>query len=152
MTFTSFACGDEEEEVDGLVNIRMDVYESMLTQSSGSQATKLAWACLIVSSSQTTCVYAYNGSVQTDASITEEASSRGPGTTGFNFVENGTIISGLPAGTREYFVYQAQFLNGEELSGTVNESGEIDVYANKGSDRNVAIGFGTAGNPTQDDF
>lgn len=146
------SCGEEEEESLGKVNIRLDLYSGLQSASTDSAVTSVNWACIVLTSTETACMYYYNGVAQVDGSISSAAASAGPGTDGFTFVESGTIIENIEAGVHSYTVSFTEYRNGSTFGTPTSNSGELDLYANKGEDVNLAIGFGTTGEPTLNNF
>ena len=152
-SFLILSCGEEKGK-DGKINVTLNLNDSLTGGPSGSQGTTIAWGCLVMSDSETYCVYYYNGEAQVDGSISDAAASAGPGTSGFKFVANGTKVTGYEGGPREYYVKQASYLNGSETATPYDGSGTVDLYSNAGKDDgadgadiNWVVTFGTAGDP-----
>ena len=148
-----FACGEEdEEEAPGQINIKLSLYSGLQSASTDSAVTTVNWACIVLTETETACMYYYNGVAQVDGSISSAAASAGPGTDGFTFVESGSVIEDVAAGQHTFTESYAQYRNGSTVGTPTSNSGEVELYANPGEDNNVELSFGTAGPPTMTNF
>ncbi len=115
---------------DGAIFIKLTVDSSFTAANTGS-GTKANWACVVLSSSKTGCIYYYNGVEQLDGSISDAAASAGPGTSSeYTFVTSGTTFSGYAAGSRTYSI---QLYTSTTDSAVRSLSGTVNLSANAGT-------------------
>ena len=148
--FILMSCGEEEAD-NGTINVQMYLSSELQSASTDPEATTVNWACLVLSASETACVYYYNGEAQVDGSISSDAEAAGPGTSGFTFVEDGATLSGYEGGSHSYTSSFKTYKNGSVESESEG-SGELDLYSEEGKAINWRLDFGTAGDPTTTNF
>ncbi|MDT8446702.1 MAG: hypothetical protein RRB13_07385 [bacterium] len=126
-------CADESvgaTGADGKINLTLSLASGLATLTPTGDAVVAAWGCVVLTSTLTGCVYNYNGTIQTDATLSSDAAAAGPGTgSGYTFVTNGYTFSGYEGGSRAYAFYYA---NTSASATAVQTSGTIDLAANPG--------------------
>ena len=128
------------------------MYSALLSAHTDSAVTTVNWACVVLSSEKTACLYYYNGALQVDGAISSAAQSTDLGTDGYSFVASGSTLEGFTGGSRTHTASFTNYLNGSTTGTPVNTEGEIDLYANAGEDIDWLVSFGSNGVPSVDTF
>ena len=150
---TLWSCGEEDESKFGKITLTMNMYDPDKS-TTDSSITLVTYGCVVLSSSSTACLYYYNGTEQLDGQVSTDAASAGPGSDGYTYVADGATISDLEGGSRTYTFSKTSYQNGSVSGTPVTYSGELDLYANKGSGGsagetvNWVVSFGSSGAPT----
>lgn len=140
-------CG-EDTEPDGSISITLEATSAFQADNTDQTVTTVTWGCVVLNESLTACIYNYNGEIQIDGKISNDALEAGPGSAGITFVPANTTFSELEGGPRTYSLFVGRFDNTSGNSIELLElSGDLDLYASPGVDEAWTVNFGTGGAP-----